>query len=108
MKTTYSIITILGCTFILSNCAIVELPFKAASSVLDTTSSVIKSTTGAATKAASSAAPFFLEHTEEGAPNSEEEATKNLQTSPELETQNIEESQQPLLAEEQALVFVAN
>lgn len=104
MKNIIVSFAVIGSTLLLSNCALIELPFKAVSSVLDTTSSVIKSTTGAATNAASNAAPFFLEHTEEDAPSSEE-SLQDLQSSPELEKQQLEPS---LPTKQQALVFVAN
>ncbi|GEM_PF-6854296 len=109
MKKTCSIISIFAVTLTLSNCALLELPFKAVGTVLDTTSSVIKSTTGAASNAATKAAPFFLEHTDEGATT--EESLQEFQGSPELEAsevQKVQELAHPLIIDEQALIYVSN
>jgi len=109
MKNIIVSFVVIGSTLLLSNCALIELPFKAVSSVLDTTSSVIKSATGAATETAANAAPFLLEHTEEDAPTQEqsEEAKGNNGTNSPRDNQSID-IEDPMLPQTEALVFVAN
>ena len=68
MKKIYTISALLGSTLVLSNCALLGLPFQALGGILGAASTAVQTATNVAAGAATKAAPFFLEYSEDGSP----------------------------------------